>query len=323
MPDPMIRALMPTDALLYVKFRHELSLKSGPQGSVWLRALNAAGSLLGHSLSLEAGRVTWVQVDHGQITGLVTAKRRPGADVWDIDQLAYLPSEDAARTCARLLSHLLSAASDEGVLKVFLRLESGSPALEWAVRAGFVQYSVETVYYLPEVPLPARPPRLKWMRARRPSDHQALFQLYCNTVPVRVRQAEGMTLQEWRWTDGWWLDSMGLPLNLPILGGGGRHDFVVEDAPRLIAWLQVDRRRRHITVLAEARDELDINALIRHGLRTVGTGRHAYCAVREYQINLTGALEEIGFAAIRSDSLLTRALATRIPELKLVPVRAS
>jgi len=311
---------MPTDALLYVKFCHELSLKSGLQGSVWLRAMTAAGSMLGYSLSLEAGRVSWVQIEHGQISGLVTAKRRQGADVWDIDQLAYLPSADAPRTCARLLGHLLSAASDEGVLKVFLRLDSSSPAVEWALRVGFVQYSVETVYYLPEVPSPARPPRLEWVRPRCPSDHQALFQLYCSTVPVRVRQAEGMTLQEWRWTDGWWLDPMGLP---PILGRGGRHDFVVEDAPRLIAWLQADRRRRRITIQAESRDGLDIDALIRHGLRTLGTGRHAYCAVREYQLNLVGALEEIGFAAIRTDSLLTRALATRIPELKLVPVRAS
>lgn len=323
MPGTMIRALRPTDALSYVKFCHQLSLASTYRSPLWLQTVTVTGSFLGRSLPLEPGRETWIHVEGGEITGLVTAKRREGTDVWDIDQLAYLPSPDAPRACARLLGHLLSAASDEGVLKVFLRLDSNNPALDWARQVGFVQYSVETVYYLPEVPSPAHPPRLEWVRPRRPSDHQALFQLYCTAVPVRVRQAEGMTLQEWRWTDGWWLDPMGISLRLPLIGQASRHDFVVEDAPRLIAWLQVDRRRRSLGLLSEARDDLDVDAMLRHGLRILGTGRHAYCAVREYQPNLAGALEEIGFVANGTDSLLTRALATRTPELKLVPVRAS
>ncbi|MGH2461917.1 MAG: hypothetical protein ACRDIY_23930 [Chloroflexota bacterium] len=323
MPDLMIRALRPTDALLYVKFCHEHSLKAEHRAPVWPGAMAAVGAFFGRSLSLEPGRESWVQLEHGRITGLVTAKRRQGADVWDVDQLVYLPATDAPRTCARLLSQLLSAASDEGVLKVFLRLESSSPALDWARQVGFVQYSVETVYLMPEVPSPAHPPRLDRMRPRRPSDHQALFQLYCGAVPVRVRQAEGMTLQEWRWIDGWYPDPMGLPPELAILGRGGRQDFVVEDLPRLTAWLQVDRRQRRMCVLAESPDRVDVDALIRYGLKTLGTGRRAYCAIRDYQSSLAGPLEEIGFAAIGTDSLLTRALATRIPELKLVPVRAS
>lgn len=319
----MIRALRPTDVLPYVTFCHQVSLRQEDKTPFWHGSMTAVGTFLGRSLALEPGRESWVQIEHGQISGMVTAKRREGADIWDIDQLIYLPSADSPRTCARLLRHLLAAASDDGVQKVFLRLSSTNPALDWARQVGFIQYSVETVYYLPEVPALAHPPKVEWLRPRRPADHQALFQLYCVAVPVRVRQAEGMTLHEWRWTDGWWLDPMSIPTSLPIVGRRSRVDFVVEAAPRLSGWLQVERRRRRLTALTDAQSGPDLESLIRHGLTTLGTGPHAYCAVREYQPELATAIEEIGFSPIGSDALLTRALATRIPEVKLVPVRAS
>jgi N-acetylglutamate synthase-like GNAT family acetyltransferase len=315
----MIRALRPTDILPFVAFCHQVSCGSGDRTSVLTRSLAAVGVFLERSLALEPGRESWVQIEHGQISGLVSAKRREGADIWEIDQLIYVPSADAPRTCSRLLKHLLAAASDDGVQKVFLRLDSDNPALEWARQVGFVQYSVETIYHLPEVPVPAHPPRVEHLRPRRPADHQALFQLYCSAVPVRVRQAEGMTLHEWRWTDGWWLD----PMSLQFFSHYNRVDYVVESTERLSGWLQIERRKRRITVLTDAREQIDVEALVRYGLTRLRAGGEAYCAVREYQPELGHALEEIGFSLVGSQSLLTRALATRIPEGKLVPVRAS
>jgi hypothetical protein len=78
-----------------------------------------------------------------------------------------------------------------------------------------------------------------------------------------------------------------------------------------------------LTILTDGQDEIDVEALIRFGLTKLGKGRRAYCAVRDYQAQLGTVLEDIGFSAIGSESLLARALATRIPEVKLVPVRAS
>ena len=315
----MIRALRPTDILPYVEFCHQLSRGSGGRAPLWLESMSTVGGFLGKSLALEPGRESWVQIEHRHVSGLVAAKRREGADIWDIDQLVYLPSDDAPRTCARLLNHLLTAASDEGVQKVFLRLNSENPALEWARQVGFVQYSAETTYYLPEVPALAHPPQIPQIRPRRPADHLALFQLYCSAVPIRVRQAEGMTLHEWRWTDGWWVD----PMNVRILGRRSRTDFVVEVGPRLTGWLQVDRHRRRLTILTDPHEGPEVEELIRFGLTKLGAGRHAHCPVRDYQPDLRAALEEISFSPTGNDSLLTRALATRIPEGKLVPVRVS
>ena len=319
MQEPMIRALRPTDLLSYVTFWRQVVRGDSDDAPRSFDPKGAIGGFLGRSLALEPGRESWVQIEHGQISGLVTAKRREGADVWDIDQLLYLPSPDASRTCARLLKHLLGAASDEGVQKVYLRLTSTNPAIEWARQVGFIQYSVETVYYLPEVPTPAHAPIVTRMRPRRPADHQTLFQLYCTAVPVRVRQAEGMTLHEWRWTDGWWTQ----PMSLRFLDGRSRADYVIEAAPKLSGWLQVDRRGRRLTILTDGQDEIDVEALIRFGLTKLGRGGRAYCAIRDYQAPLGAVLEDIGFRPIGSESLLARALATRIPEVKLVPVRVS
>src|ERR1041384_2782450 len=114
----MIRALRPTDVLAYLTFynrlTHEPMREGTRQPAEFSQALPLTLGFLGRSLGGEMGRESWVQIDHGRISGLVAAKRREGADVWDVDQLHILSSADASRTATRLLEQLLSAAVDEG-----------------------------------------------------------------------------------------------------------------------------------------------------------------------------------------------------------------
>src|SRR5579859_4659817 len=148
----MIRALRPTDAPAYVAFYHRLSTTGDgnySQRSRWW-AVPTMMAFFGRSFAVEPGREAWVQIDHGQISGLVAAKKREGADVWDVDQLAVLPSSDARRTATRLLEHLLAAAADDGIQKVFLRLPVEDPAQDWARQVGFSKYCDETTYYRAE-----------------------------------------------------------------------------------------------------------------------------------------------------------------------------
>ncbi len=319
----MIRALRPTDILAYLTFCHRVSEQtdSGVERplSVSFRMMPTVASFLGRSLALELGRETWVQIDHGRISGLVAAKRREGADVWDVDELAFLRSADTGRTAVRLLEQLLTAAADDGVHKVFLRLLGEDPAEEWVRQVGFFQYCSEVSYHRAELPTFSRSASLVRMRRRRPADHQSLFQLYCASVPFRVRQAEGMTLHEWRWTDGWAVRSVGLAAFL----GRSRVDFVLDGPSRLAAWLQVDHKNRKLTLLTDPQQESDIGEIIRFGMTRLGAGGPARCQARDYQIAVARALEDAGFAAIQSESLFARALAARVPEFKLVPMRAS
>lgn len=316
----MIRPLRPTDVVAYVAFRRQVVHCHESEISGGSRRLPTIAEFWGRSFAVEPGRESWIQIDRGHMSGLIAAKRRFHADVWDIDQLLVLPSPDASRTCMRLLEHLLAAAVDEGIQKVFLRVPVGNAALQCARQVGFFQYCIESAYYLAEVPTLARPPVIPYLRPRRPSDHQALFQMYSSVVPVRVRQAEAMTLQEWRWTDGWGVHAVSFP---PPFRRRLRRDYVVEGAPRLNGWLQVDTDALRMTVLTNHPEFADVGALLRHGITQLEAGRHAYCAARDYQPELALALEDNGFAVVGHFALLARALAVRIPEAKLVPIRAS
>jgi hypothetical protein len=318
----MIRALRPTDILAYVSFSRNAL---GPVGGGLAgepdshRSAPILLSFLGRSLALAPGRETWVQVDHGRIAGLVTTKRREGADVWDVDELTLLPAPDAGATCARLLQHMLAAAVEAGIQKIYLRVPEDDPTQDWARRAGFFHYASETWYSRSEVPTYAHPPAASSLRRRRPVDHQGLFQLYCSAVPFRVRQVEGMTLHEWRWTDGW---ATG-PGGVRGFGRSSRVDFILDGEQRPRAWLQVERRHRRLSVLTDQPDAVDLAEILRFGMARLGPGQTAWCPVRDYQVGLATALEDAGFVAVRRIALLARGLAARLPELKLVPVRAS
>lgn len=318
----MIRALRPTDVLAYVAFCNRVSRRRNVDPIdgqlLGLGPVQTLAGFLGRALAIEAGRESWVQIERGHISGLVAAKRREGADIWEVDQLALLPTSDAGRTCTRLLEQLIAAAADEGIHKVFLRLEEDDPARRWAEEVGFVEYGRESLYYRAEVPALVRPAPDPALRPRRAADHQALFQLYCAAVPFRVRQAEAMTLHEWRWMDGWGTR----PVSSRLLRADARADFVVEVPPRLGGWLQVDRRRRQFAILCDP-NYAGENALLEFGLAHLGGGRPGRCAARDYQIGLANALEENGFGVIRRYALYARGIAARIPEVKLVPVRVS
>src|SRR5262249_36242244 len=126
-----------------------------------------------------------------------------------------------------------------------------------------------------------------------------LFQLYCAAVPFRVRQAEGMTLHEWRWTDGWGVRSAGVGAFVR----GSRTDYIVDGPSRPAAWLQVDRKRRRLALLADPHGDIDVDEIFRFGMSRLGAGGGALCAVRDYQPAIATAIEAAGFLAVQHESL--------------------
>ena len=96
-----------------------------------------------------------------------------------------------------LLESLSQEAALQGVQKLFLRLPEESPLLSAARRAGYAPYLRERLFMavhpaFSEVEAPAG------LSPRRRSDTLDLYRLYASLAPVRVRQAEGFTLQEWQ-----------------------------------------------------------------------------------------------------------------------------
>lgn len=314
---PLIRALRPTDLPAFLNFRTRAPANEALLGPALRAGRLSVRDFLGRSLALNPGHETWVQVEQGQLYGLVAARARFGTDVWDVDQLMVTPAIDDDRVALRLLSHLCEAAIEEGVHKVFLRLPLDSPWLQPARQAGFVQYTTEHVFVLPSLGPAAKPP-VQGLRPRRPADHQPLFQLYSAAVPAHVRQIEALTLQEWRWTDHWGFSTMA------SLGGGvrrRRRDLVVRDNGHASAWVQVDLVQRVLRVLLDANEATPVADLIERGLAELPPARPVAFALREYQTELAAPIEQRGFRPIETQALLAQVLTVRIPERRLVPAR--
>lgn len=312
----MIRALRPTDLPAFLTFRRRAPDNDALVGPAFRAGRLGINELIGRSLALQPGRETWVQIEHGQIFGVVSVHARFGTDVWDVDRLMIAQSVDAERACARLLDHICEAAVEEGVQKIFLRLDAASSWMQAARQAGFVHYTSEQVYVLPQLQ-PVTRPTVPGLRPRRPADHQALFQLYSASVPIQVRQIEALTLQEWRWTDNWGLVSTALRRGLTRR----RRDLVVQNGDGIEAWLQIELHNRTLRLLTDPREAVDATLLLTRGLAELPPGRPVVFPVREHQGAVAGPLEELGFHPGESQALLARTLTVRIPERRLVPAR--
>ncbi len=313
----MIRTLRPTDIVAYLAFHNRASENA---------ALDFPGdnphpvtvkTFLSRSLSLDPRRESWVEIQDRRINGLVGVKGRLGTDFWDIDQLIASPA-DAESIYVSLLRHLSRSACEEGVQKVFLRTKvDETPALA-AKQAGFVQYAVERVYRLSTPALKPVTVGLQHLRSRRRSDHHAIFQLYCSAVPVSVRQIEGMTMQEWRWTEGWGLRPPGWRVSLPR----ARRDYVLERDDVLVAWLQVRPRIPALVLMLRPEDADEAERILRFGIEQLADAGPIYVPVRQYQLFMEPSLQKLGFELIAEHALLTKTLTIRVPELKVVAMRA-
>lgn len=312
-PALAVRPLRPVDLPAYLAF-----YRAGPDGQGVVGDTSGPPALRDLLSSVEPHRQVLVARCDGRIVGLLSVGSGPGLDTWTVDRLLCLPGDAAEETRRALLRHLCGLAGDDGIQKIFLRTLVDSPLVESAAHVGFTRYATEDLYRLPNVPRlrTAAPPGL---RARRGRDHQPLFRLYCAAVPGTVRQAEGMTLQEWRWAEGWGLRRS---LVRTPLSAVQRRDYVLVHEDQAVAWLVVERARRRIMVMTHPDVAVPIGALVRFGLTRLSPGRDTYCAVRDYQGALGPTLEFMGFRLVTSHTLLVRTLTVRVREPKLVPVRA-
>ena len=79
----MIRALRPTDVLAYLEFRGLVPGNEALLGADGAMIPPDLRGFFGQSLALEPRRETWVQIENGHIIGLVSAKARYGADIFE------------------------------------------------------------------------------------------------------------------------------------------------------------------------------------------------------------------------------------------------
>lgn len=312
----MIRALRPTDFGAFLTLRRTLLPNQALTKTRPEPVSPSVLSFIRGAMLVPPLRRSWIDMRDGRPEGLISAKARPGTDMWDVDQLIVPePARNGEDGGLALLIKVCEAALQEGIHRVFLRVAADSPVMGAARRAGFCHYGTEYVYRLDSMPKHSEwlPPAL---RPRRRADHQALFHLYSICVPAGVRAVEGMTLQEWRWNDGWGIRQAGW------MGKRfrNRQDFVLEEGGELTAWLKINRRHRTLELLWLPGREEALTEIVLFGALVLGDWQPITCPVRAYQTALRIPLEKLGFRLLGEHALLARSLLARVAQPKLMPV---
>jgi len=258
-------------------------------------------SLFRDLFSAGKGRHILVWVNQGRVRGLVSSGSRGGPRAWEVD-LLQVPGD--LEMCLELLQRMGHAASQLGAEKLFLRLPTASPLTDMVKEAGFRQYVVEFRYQLQgTVPRGIAAPQ--GLRPVLPSDEYSLFRLFTARVPAQVREAEGLTFDEWKEA------RERCRRELVSYGEGG-----------VLSWLRLIEGRRFGEFAALAGRDEDADSVVRQAVGLLGGRRPIFCLARNFQTALRIALEESGFEQVAEFSCLLMQSPIRIREPGLVPLQA-
>lgn len=196
-----------------------------------------------------------------RLTGLVSARTRSGPRAWEVDGL-YLPAaapqpvngngqggdnhklDQVNADALALLEDLFQAVGERAGERIFLRLPADSSTLTLARRSGFIVACNETLVegpgslHLNGADREATDhPDAGGLRPRLPSDDYGVFQLYCASVPARVRQAMGLTFDQWQ--DGREAPARGVTPSR-------QEEWVAEEAGRIVGWVRLAGRGKSV-----------------------------------------------------------------------------
>jgi len=267
--------------------------------------LLAAAPLLSSCLISDDRQCSFVYIHQGLILALVSLRRCRGPGAWIVERLLLSPGREAL--CFDLLERLAFAGDKLKAERLFLRLDSSSPAVEMAKQAGFNHYLTEYLYCLEEARRTEPAESRLVLRPKSSADEHGLFHLYSAAAPHQVRCAEGMTLQEWSQSRD----------------RDATKELVLEKGGEISAWLRIrmGRTAGRFEIVGEL-DAEELGALVDYSMAAL-KGRHpVYCLIPEFQQQLRRILEERGFYQAAAYSCLRKQLAVRVHEPQLVPLRA-
>ncbi len=307
----MIRSIYRAELIsLLLSSRQDLSNEAIARDSLGQRSLLSPKVFLEHWLPLKGRRHTWVSKEGGRISSVVSVKSCAAPTAWQVD---YLQAGDEER-CTALLDRVSAAAAKRGVRKLFLRLSATSPLIDGVRRAGFSCYTNDYIYryggergqWASEAPKPYL------LRPRSRGDEYGLFDLYNAVVPLAVRTAEGMTLEEWQESrdQGSWLEQ--------------RKEFVLHKGDSVAGWLRINATRGTgcFEIMFHQLEEDGLEWLVNYGLMCLDGKSPIFCVVSAFQGQLKGLLESLGFEQVAEYAALMKEIAIRVKEPHFIPMQA-
>ena len=282
--------------------------------------------------------VLYVFERDGSIAGLLRVERESGRDEWTVVELDAVGGLDAGDVRFRLVQHLLRDGAKRGISRFHVACADADDNVELFMQAGFMRYGDEHVLYRdPSVALPVPQPDEEAAAAGiRPVSHLdavALMRLYASVTPKPVQRLEGVRIVDWeRQGKDWRVPRSSLA---PILRFADVEAFVQEapgggtDGTQLDAFVQVgvakEDQPHYLKLLA--RPDADVVPLLRYSLGVIAARADAdrlhrqgvLAPVRTYEAPLDRRLEEEGFAAVATVTLLMKETLVRVAEPRLVP----
>ncbi|MBE0480672.1 MAG: hypothetical protein IBX68_06805 [Dehalococcoidia bacterium] len=301
----MIRAIHLADIVPLLLFLSKSPVDvARPRGSTCGEGVSAL-PLLRNCLTSSMKQCSFACVHRGLIDALVSYRSCRGPAAWEIESL--LMGTGREDCCQSLLDGAGPPKEAPGG-RLFLRVESGSQGLEIARKAGFGQYVTEFEYVFEAA---SNSPPVNASLALKPktsADEYGLFRLYNAAVPLRVRNVEGITFQEW-------CESRE---RRPA-----REWLVHDEDGEITACLKVriaGASARFSLISAQASGDLE--PLVDHCLAFAGGKKSVSCFVQDHQAGLRQVLEYKGFRQVVEYACLSKQAAVRVRDPRLVPLRA-
>ncbi len=282
----------------------------------------------------------FVYEDQGRLAGLIRVERETFRDEWTIVELDAVGNGYAGDVRFRLVQQLLRDGAKRGAARFHVACADADGNVELFMQAGFARYGDEIVLFrpskaaLPE-PVSDTDAAAEGIRAANPVDALAIARLYATVTPQPVQRLEAVRLADWeRQGNQWRVPRSSLA---PILRFADVEGFVQEspdggkDGTLLDGFLQVgvakEDQPHYLKVLV--RPGVDGSPLVRYGLGVIAARtqrgadhRHDHgviAPVRTYEAPTDRRLEEAGFAAIATVTLLMKETLVRVAEPALVP----
>jgi hypothetical protein len=266
-------------------------------------------------------------------------ERESHRDEWTIVELgaiAGLAGAGAGDIRFRLVQQVLREGQKRGAVRFHVACADAGGNVELFMQAGFARYGAETVLHragATPLPEPWSDERMldEGIRPARPVDAVALMQLYAAVTPAPVQRLEGFRIPDWeRQGTNWRVPRSSLA---PLLRFADIEAYVLEsaDGPGLAGFIQlgVAREDQPHYLRVMGRPEGNLGALVDFGLGDIrartsrGGDRPAehgvISPVRTYEAPLDRRLEEAGFTAVSTVTLLMKETLVRVAEPALVP----
>ena len=269
------------------------------------------GVLLAQGLSRPTRRHAVLVTNRGKVQGFGVVSHRRGLSCWDVERLEV--ARDAEGAWPELLEGLSGPVSLQGGQRLLLRLAEGS-ALDRAAReAEFKPYCSEEHFVFAARVHPGRQAEdVPGVRLAVDDDEFGLYQLYRAASSPLVREAEGLTVDQWKES------------RPALTGWRTQGQYIFESEGRIIGWAAVSRRgsAAMIEIMATDAKGEAARALAAAALQGAQGASTTLCLVPGYQQPVASALLASGFVKRGGYALYVKHVTARVRQPEIAMARA-